>query len=68
MSPQCRVFHQRGLRPVFVLTSDVTVSAAGTLLLSLRALPNVTHLGATTRGALSDVLTKPLLNGWEVGD
>jgi len=52
--------------PVYVLTSDVTVSAAETLTLSLRALPNVTHLGATTRGALSDVLTKPLLNGWEV--
>ncbi len=52
--------------PVFVLTSDVTVSAAETLTLSLRALPNVTHVGSRTRGALSDVLTKQLPNGWTI--
>ncbi len=52
--------------PVFVLTSDVTVSAAETLTLSMRALPNVTHIGSRTRGALSDVLTKRLPNGWTI--
>ncbi|MEM8725635.1 MAG: S41 family peptidase, partial [Pseudomonadota bacterium] len=46
----------RYLGPVFVLTSDVTVSAAETFTMSLRALPNVTHVGSRTRGALSDVL------------
>ncbi|WP_162789467.1 S41 family peptidase [Altererythrobacter sp. ZODW24] len=52
--------------PVYVMTSDMTVSAGELLTLSLRALPNVTHAGAPTRGALSDVLTKYLPNGWEV--
>ncbi len=51
---------------VYVLTSDVTVSGGETLTLSLRGLPNITHAGATTRGALSDVLAKTLPNGWVV--
>jgi len=54
------------LGPVYVMTSDMTVSAGEILTLSLRALPNVTHVGAPTRGAFSDVLTKYLPNGWEV--
>ncbi len=52
--------------PVYVMTSDMTVSAGEVLTLSLRALPNVTHVGTPTRGAFSDVLTKYLPNGWEV--
>lgn len=52
--------------PVYVLTSDVTVSGGEILTMSLRALPNVVHVGAPTRGALSDVLTKYLPNGWEL--
>ena len=32
----------------------------------MRALPNVTHAGTATRGSLSDVLRKPLPNGWWV--
>ncbi len=52
--------------PVYVLTSDFTVSAGEILTLSLRALPNVTHVGEATRGAFSDVLTKYLPNGWEI--
>jgi carboxyl-terminal processing protease len=51
---------------VYVLTSDLTVSAGEILTLSLRALDNVTHVGEKTRGALSTVLTKYLPNGWEV--
>lgn len=53
--------------PVYVLTSDATVSAGETLVLALRALPNVTHVGTHTRGAFSDVLTRRLPNGWSVG-
>ncbi len=34
--------------------------------LSLRALPQVTHVGEPTRGALSDALEKRLPNGWVV--
>jgi carboxyl-terminal processing protease len=52
--------------PVYVLTSDVTVSAAEIFTMAMRALPNVTHAGQTTRGSLSDMLTKPLPNGWAV--
>lgn len=50
--------------PVTLLTSDITVSAAETFTLAMRALPNVRHVGARTRGALSDQLAKPLPNGW----
>ncbi|WP_158616233.1 S41 family peptidase [Corallococcus interemptor] len=52
--------------PVYVVTSDVTVSAGEVLTLALRALPNVTHVGTATRGAFSDMLMKPLPNGWTV--
>ena len=52
--------------PVYLLTSDLTVSAAEILTLSLRALPNVIHVGERTRGAFSTVLTKYLPNGWEL--
>ena len=52
---------------VIVYTSDHTVSAAETFTMAMKALPNVTHVGTTTRGALSDILDKTLVNGWEVG-
>lgn len=50
--------------PVYLLTSNVTLSAAEVLVLAMRALPNVTHIGETTRGSLSDELWKQLPNGW----
>jgi len=52
--------------PVYVVTSDMTVSAGEILTIALRALPNTTHAGEPTRGALSDVLEKELPNGWEI--
>ncbi|QJR09166.1 hypothetical protein DSM104443_00202 [Usitatibacter rugosus] len=52
--------------PVYLLTSDGTVSACEVLTLAMRALPNVTHAGERTRGAFSTVLTKYLPNGWEL--
>ncbi|MEL7198673.1 MAG: S41 family peptidase [Pseudomonadota bacterium] len=52
--------------PVYVLTSQATVSGGEVLTMALRALPNVTHVGQPTRGALSDVLEKELPNGWEI--
>ena len=54
------------LGPVYLLTSDVTVSAGETFTLSMRALPNVVHVGGATRGALSDQIEKPLPNGWSL--
>jgi carboxyl-terminal processing protease len=56
----------RYLGPVYLLTSDVTVSAGETFALYMRALPNVVHVGGTTRGALSDQIEKPLPNGWSL--
>lgn len=52
--------------PVWVLTSNVTVSGGESLTMALRALDNVTHVGEPTRGALSDTLVKTLPNGWEI--
>lgn len=52
--------------PIYVITSRTTISAAEILVMCLRALPNVIHIGAATRGSLSDVLNKPLPNGWSI--
>ena len=54
----------RFLGPVYLLTSDVTLSAGEVFALYLRALPNVIHVGGATRGAFSDMIEKPLPNGW----
>ena len=52
--------------PIILITGRSTVSAAEILAMSLRALPNVTHIGARTAGSLSDVLFSRLPNGWTV--
>jgi hypothetical protein len=54
-------------RPIRVLTSPRTGSAAEILTLALSALPHVTRIGEPTLGILSDNLYKRLPNGWEVG-
>jgi carboxyl-terminal processing protease len=56
----------RYLGPVYLLTSDVTLSAAEIFSLCMRALPNVVHVGGKTRGAFSDVIEKPFPNGWKL--
>lgn len=50
--------------PVYLVTSDITVSAGETFGLMMRALPNVKQVGGVTQGAYSDQLPKPLPNGW----
>lgn len=52
--------------PVYLLTSDITISAGEDLTLSLRSLPQTRHYGLNTFGALSNVLPKPLPNGWGI--
>lgn len=47
-------------KPVHVLTSDLTVSAAETFTLMMRALPQVSLVGQPTAGSLSNSLVKPL--------
>lgn len=54
---------QTWLKPVTVLTSADTTSAAEVLALALYGLPNVTLMGERSQGALSDVLSKQLPNG-----
>jgi carboxyl-terminal processing protease len=49
-----------------MLTSDITLSAGEVFALYMRALPNVVHVGETTRGAFSDKIDKPLPNGWRL--
>lgn len=51
-------------RPVLLLVSPQTGSAAEMFTLSAQALPNVTLAGGATMGALSDALERRLPNGW----
>jgi carboxyl-terminal processing protease len=53
-------------RPVVLLTSEITASAAEVFVLMMRALPHVTHAGERTRGILSGLLPKPLPGGYMV--
>lgn len=53
-------------KPVVLLTSDATGSAAETFSLMMRQFPQVTHVGQTTAGALADVLDKPLPGNFSV--
>lgn len=52
-------------RPVALITSEVTASAAESFVLMMRAFPHVTHMGGTTRGGLSSLLPKPFPNGFQ---
>ncbi|MCC7001822.1 MAG: S41 family peptidase [Gemmatimonadaceae bacterium] len=53
-------------RPVLLLTSEVTASAAEIFVLMMRAFPHVTHIGERTRGDLSSMLPKPFPNAFRV--
>lgn len=64
---EIRITPHDGIRytgSVVLVTTNVTVSAGEMLTMALRSQPNVVHVGETTRGAHSDVLTKKLPNGW----
>lgn len=50
--------------PVWLVTSDVTVSAGESFVMAMRALANVRHVGETTRGDLSDEIPKQIAGGW----
>ena len=54
-------------KPVYLLTSQATVSAAEVFTMAMKQLSHVTHVGEETSGALSDVLSFHLPNGWEIG-
>ncbi|BBN81403.1 hypothetical protein PA25_13880 [Pseudoalteromonas sp. A25] len=48
--------NSRYSKPVYLITSEDTISAAEVFTLAMRSLPNVIHIGEPTQGALSDVL------------
>ncbi len=54
----------RYTKPVYVVTSDVTVSGGEITTMMLRQLPHIKTAGQTSRGAFSTPLAKPLPNGW----
>lgn len=56
----------RYTKPIFMITSRTSISAAELIVLVMRGLPHVTHIGEPTRGSMSEVLTKKLPNGWNV--
>lgn len=53
-------------KPIILLTSDFTASAADVFVLAMRELPYVTIVGDNTEGIFSDVKAIYLSNGWEV--
>ena len=54
-------------KPVYLLISDNTVSAAESFVSIMRQYPTVTLVGTTTRGALSAILVKKLPDGSILG-
>ena len=51
---------------LFVLTSELTASAAEIFILALLQHPNLTLIGDPTLGILSDTLERHLPNGWHM--
>lgn len=51
-------------KPVFLINSALSVSAAETFSIMMKNLPQVTLLGEASNGALSDMLQITLPNGW----
>lgn len=52
-------------KPIFILTSASTVSAAEVFVLLMKSQPNVIIVGENTQGSLSDALEKSLPNGFK---
>ena len=51
-------------KPIVLLTDRYTISAGERAVLAFKTLPNVTHLGEPTNGAISTKIHKELPNGW----
>lgn len=70
LTPQQDIYleaHQNPyLKPVYILTSPQTGSAAEVFALASLTLPNVKRIGSNTSGAISTALEKSLPNGWKI--
>jgi carboxyl-terminal processing protease len=53
-------------KPIVLLTSDLTASAAEIFVIAMKELPNVTVIGDNTQGILSDMFIFNLPNDWVV--
>ncbi|ESP91261.1 S41 family peptidase [Pseudoalteromonas luteoviolacea] len=53
-------------KPIYLLTSQLTVSAAEVFTMAMDQLDHVTKVGEETAGALSDALRFELPNGWQI--
>lgn len=62
IEPDGDIFYNK---PVYLLVSEDTVSAGETFTLAMSALPQVTLVGQSTWGGLSDKLPGSLPNGWD---
>ena len=53
-------------KPIVLLTSKTTVSAAEIFTLCTMAMPHITRMGESTHGVLSDILAKnsPMVGNW----
>ncbi|MBQ4862724.1 serine hydrolase [Pseudoalteromonas sp. MMG013] len=54
-------------KPIYLLTSQITASAAEVFAMAMLQFPHVTQVGEETSGEFSDILSFNLPNGWEVG-
>jgi carboxyl-terminal processing protease len=66
--PQSLTVEPKGAQPyrgrVYILTSNVTVSAGENLLLAMMGRPGARRYGEITASVMSDQLTKSMPNGW----
>ncbi len=53
-------------KPVILLTTSLSISAAETFTFAMRENDNVIHMGDTTAGAFTDAIVFQLLNGWAI--
>ena len=53
-------------QPIVLLVNSRSISAAENFALALRAVPQVVVVGETTAGAMADIVTQRLPNGWLV--
>ncbi len=51
-------------KPIVLITDRYTISAGERTVMAFKTLPNVTHLGDTTNGAIATKIAKELANGW----
>lgn len=51
-------------KPLILLTDRYTISAGERMVMACKTLPNLTHMGDTTSGAIATKIGKELANGW----